>query len=219
MILEFENVSFGYEDEEILSDISFTVDEGEFVYLTGKSGVGKSTILRLINASVELQEGEITFLDFVYSNLRKKDIPKLRRKLGIVFQDFKFLEDRDIYSNLAFIMESLGYSRRKIKKRIYDVVSEIGISHKLQNYPRELSGGELQRAAIARAVLHNPPLVLADEPTGNLDEETSEEILELFLKINKRGTSVIFTTHDKNLILPEKKILHLDNGILTETRM
>ncbi len=215
MILEFENVSFGYGDEEILSDVSFSVEEGEFVYLTGKSGVGKSTVLRLINASVELREGEITFLDFVYSELRKKDIPKLRRKLGIVFQDFKFLDDRDIYSNLAFIMESLGYSRRKIKKRIYDVVSEIGISHKLQSYPRELSGGELQRAAIARAVLHNPPLLLADEPTGNLDEETSEEILDLFLKINKRGTTVIFTTHDKNLILPGKKILRLEEGKLT----
>ncbi len=215
MILEFENVSFGYEEEEILSGVSFSVEEGEFVYLTGKSGVGKSTVLRLINASVELQEGEIFFLDFVYSELRKKDIPKLRRKLGIVFQDFKFLNDRDIYANLSFIMESLGYSRRKIKKRIYDVASEIGIAHKLQNFPEELSGGELQRAAIARAVLHNPPLVLADEPTGNLDEETSEEILDLFLKINKRGTTVIFTTHDKNLILPDKKLLHIEDGKLT----
>lgn len=214
MILEFENVTFGYEEEEILRDISFSIEEGEFVYLTGKSGAGKSTVLRLINASVPLQEGEIEFLDFVYSELRKKEIPKLRRKLGMVFQDFKFLDDRDIYSNLAFVMESLGYSRRKIKKRIYEVVSEIGISHKLQSLPKELSGGELQRAAIARAVLHNPPLVLADEPTGNLDEETSREILDLFLKINKRGTTVIFTTHDKNLILPDKKILHLEDGEL-----
>ncbi len=214
MILEFENVTFGYEEEEILRDISFSIEEGEFVYLTGKSGAGKSTVLRLINASVPLQEGEIEFLDFVYSELRKKEIPKLRRKLGMVFQDFKFLDDRDIYSNLAFVMESLGYSRRKIKKRIYEVVSEIGISHKLLSLPKELSGGELQRAAIARAVLHNPPLVLADEPTGNLDEETSREILDLFLKINKRGATVIFTTHDKNLILPDKKILHLEDGEL-----
>jgi len=216
MILEFENVTFAYDDEIILDDVSFEIEEGEFVYLTGKSGVGKSTILRLINASEKLQEGEITFLDFTYSRLREKEIHKLRRNLGIVFQDFKFLDDRDIFDNLAFIMQSLGYSRRKIKKRIYEVVSEIGISDKLRNYPKELSGGELQRAAIARAVLHNPHLVLADEPTGNLDEETSQEILELFLKINKRGTTVIFTTHDKNLILPEKKILNLVDGKLFE---
>ncbi len=216
MILEFENVTFGYDDEIILDDISFSIEEGEFVYLTGKSGVGKSTILKLINASVELQEGEITFLDFVYSELRKKDIPKLRRKLGFVFQDFRFLKDRTVYANLAFIMQSLGYSSRKIKKRIYEVASDIGISHKLMNFPEELSGGELQRAAIARAVLHNPPLVLADEPTGNLDEETSQEILELFLKVNKRGTSVIFTTHDKNLILDDKKNFHLEDGKLFE---
>ena len=216
MILEFENVTFGYDDEIILDDISFSIEEGEFVYLTGKSGVGKSTILKLINASVELQEGEITFLDFVYSELRKKDIPKLRRKLGFVFQDFRFLKDRTVYANLAFIMQSLGYSSGKIKKRIYEVASDIGISHKLMNFPEELSGGELQRAAIARAVLHNPPLVLADEPTGNLDEETSREILELFLKVNKRGTSVIFTTHDKNLILDDKKNFHLEDGKLFE---
>ena len=216
MILEFENVTFGYDDEIILDDISFSIEEGEFVYLTGKSGVGKSTILKLINASVELQEGEITFLDFVYSELRKKDIPKLRRKLGFVFQDFRFLKDRTVYANLAFIMQSLGYSSGKIKKRIYEVASDIGISHKLMNFPEELSGGELQRAAIARAILHNPPLVLADEPTGNLDEETSREILELFLKVNKRGTSVIFTTHDKNLILDDKKNFHLEDGKLFE---
>ncbi len=216
MILEFENVTFGYDDEVILDDISFSIEEGEFVYLTGKSGVGKSTILKLINASVKLQKGEITFLDFVYSGLRKKDIPKLRRKLGFVFQDFRFLKDRTVYANLAFIMQSLGYSRGKIKKRIYEVASDIGISHKLTNFPEELSGGELQRAAIARAVLHNPPLVLADEPTGNLDEETSQEILELFLKVNKRGTSVIFTTHDKNLILDDKRNFHLDDGKLFE---
>ncbi len=213
MILEFQNITFGYDDDSpVIKNVSFEIEEGEFCYLTGKSGVGKSTIMRLIIAQEKLQKGEIRFLNYVYSKLKEKHIPKLRRNIGIVFQDFKFLNDRDIFSNLSFIMESLGFSRRKIKKRILEVASEIGISHKLHNYPNELSGGELQRAAIARAILHNPPLILADEPTGNLDAETSLEILELFRKINKRGTTVIFSTHDSELILQGNKILNLVEG-------
>ncbi len=215
-MLDFVDVVFSYNDVILLDKINFTIDEGEFVYLTGKSGVGKSTIIRLITGAVKMNSGLITFADFNYRELREKDLPKLRRKLGIVFQDFKFLQDRTIYQNLSYIMEIFGYSFRARRKKILNILADVGLSDKKDMFPAQLSGGELQRAAIARALLNNPMLVLADEPTGNLDPETSEEILDLFLKINKRGTAVLFTTHDYSLIKSDFKVFELKDKKLFE---
>jgi len=215
-MLKFENVFFSYDKNQILNDINFEMEEGEFVYLTGKSGVGKSTILRLINYSEKCDSGSITFDGSNYEKIKEKDIPKIRRKLGIVFQDFKFLPDLTVYQNLSYIMEILGYSSRTIRKKIKEILNDVGLSDKKQMFPEQLSGGELQRAAIARALLNNPLLILADEPTGNLDPETSAEILELFIKINKRGTAVLLTTHDYSLIKNEYKVFELSNKLLKE---
>ena len=217
-MLKFENVYFSYDKNQILNNINFEMKEGEFVYLTGKSGVGKSTILRLINFSEKCDSGSITFDGINYEGLKEKDIPKLRRKLGIVFQDFKFLPDLTVYQNLSYIMEILGYSSRTIGKKIKETLNDVGIFDKKGMLPEQLSGGELQRAAIARALLNNPLLILADEPTGNLDPETSAEILELFIKINKRGTAVLLTTHDYSLIRNERKIFELNDKTLKEKK-
>ncbi len=215
-MLKFENVAFGYNKTELLEDVSFEIAKGEFVYLTGKSGAGKSTILRLINLSEKPNSGNIYFDGNDYNLLKERDIPAVRRKLGIVFQDFKFLPNLTVYQNLSYIMEILGYSRRIIRKKIKEVLNDVGIFDKKGMFPEQLSGGELQRAAIARSMLNNPLLILADEPTGNLDETTSMEILELFLKINMRGTAVLLTTHDKSLITDEAKILELKNKTIIE---
>jgi cell division transport system ATP-binding protein len=163
-----------------------------------------------------MNAGSIIFDDFNYRELKEKDLPNIRRKLGIVFQDFKFLQDRTIYQNLSYIMEIFGYSFRSRRKKILSILSDVGLLDKKEMFPSQLSGGELQRAAIARALLNNPMLVLADEPTGNLDPETSEEILDLFLKINKRGTAVLFTTHDYSLIKNNFKVFELKDKKLFE---
>ncbi len=215
-MLKFTNVSFDYNNDVILKNLTFEIKEGEFVYLTGKSGAGKSTILRLINLSEKPGEGEIVFNGYDYGRIKEKEIPKLRRKLGIVFQDFKFLPELTIYQNLSYILEILGSSSRTIRKKIKEVLTDVGIYGKKDMFPEQLSGGELQRAAIARALLNNPLLILADEPTGNLDPETSEEILQLFFKINKRGTAVLFTTHDYSLIKNGFRILELKNKTISE---
>jgi cell division transport system ATP-binding protein len=215
-MLVFEDVVFRYDENILLDEINFRIEEGEFVYLTGKSGVGKSTIIRLITGAVKMNSGSIIFDEFNYEKLKEKDLPNLRRKLGIVFQDFKFLQDRTIYQNLSYIMEIFGYSFRSRRKKILSILSDVGLSDKKDILPSQLSGGELQRAAIARALLNNPMLVLADEPTGNLDPETSEEILDLFLKINKRGTAVLFTTHDYSLIKDNSKVFELRDKKLFE---
>ncbi|MFA8342953.1 MAG: cell division ATP-binding protein FtsE [Rhodothermaceae bacterium] len=199
-MLNFTNVDFQYPNQPVFEQLNMSIDPGDFAFLIGKSGVGKSTLFQLIYMNYLPQAGTVEVGNYNSETIRPKDLPMLRRNLGIIFQDFKLLEDRTIYENLSFILEVTGHSRKQIRKKVMEVLTEVGLSHKAKNMPLELSGGEQQRIAIARAIINEPMLLLADEPTGNLDPETSDEILEIIKNINNRGTSVIFATHNYDLV-------------------
>jgi cell division transport system ATP-binding protein len=212
-MLIFSHVDFSYPNQPVFQDLNLQVEQGEFVFLIGKSGIGKSTLLKLIYMDCFPNSGYVQVGEFSSDSIRKKNIPFLRRKIGVIFQDFQLLNDRNVYDNLAFVLEVTGTPRKEIKRRIIHALSEVGLTHKQTNMPEELSGGEKQRVAIARAIINDPFLILADEPTGNLDPETADEILSILKKINSRGTSVIFATHNYELIRAySAKILKLDNG-------
>lgn len=219
MLLQFSHVSFIYPpDRVILNDISFEINEGEFLVLTGKSGVGKSTLLKLIYFRESPTDGYIQFAEYNSDSFRKSDLPYLRRNIGIVFQSFELLKDRSVQDNIAFIPEVTGKSSKEIKQKVSSVLKLVGLSHRRLSFPDELSGGEQQRVAIARAIINDPKLIIADEPTGNLDPETSAEILELFRKINSMGTAVIFATHNYELFKTFKgRVLKLTEKGITAT--
>lgn len=200
-ILKFENAAIFQQDHLVLSDVNLSVDKGEFYYLIGKVGSGKSSFIKTINAELPLKEGEATVCEFNLRKLKKKQVPYLRRKLGIVFQDFQLLTDRSVYENLYFILKSTGWKNKtEIKQRIADVLDKVGLKFKEYKMPHQLSGGEQQRVVIARALLNNPDIILADEPTGNLDPDTSEEIMKVLFEISSTGRAVIMATHNYNLL-------------------
>lgn len=212
-MLFISHVDFEYSNQPVFRDLNLQVDQGDFVFLIGKSGVGKTTLLRMIYMDCFPHSGYVQLGDYSSENIRPKDIPFLRRKLGVVFQDFQLLCDRNVYENLSFVLEVTGSPKKIIKRKVFHALSEVGLTHKQSNMPNELSGGEKQRVAIARAILNEPVLILADEPTGNLDPETAEEILEILKKINARGTTVIFATHNYELVRRfETKIIKLEDG-------
>lgn len=212
-MLAFNHVEFDFPNQPVFSDLNLQVDQGEFIFLIGKSGVGKTTLLRMIYMDLLPQSGSVRIEDYSSDTIRKKDIPFLRRKLGIVFQEFQHLHDRNVYENLAFMLQIIGVPRRLIKKKVYNALSDVGLTHKQKNMPDQLSGGEKQRLALARAIINEPHLVIADEPTGNLDPETSDEIMDIIHKINIRGTTVIFATHNYELVRKfEAKIIKLEDG-------
>ncbi|HEX2867614.1 MAG TPA: cell division ATP-binding protein FtsE [Ignavibacteriales bacterium] len=212
-MLQFNNVSFSYASQPVFENLNFRMEDGEFTFLIGKSGAGKSTFLQLIYMNVRPQSGSVRFDEFDSSILKEKKLPDLRRKIGIVFQDFRLLMDRNVYDNLAFVLQVTGCPRRLIKRKAFQVLAEVGLSHKQRSMPYELSGGEQQRVSIARAMINEPHLILADEPTGNLDPETTSEIMELFKKLNARGNSVIFATHNYDLVRRhEARIIKLEAG-------
>ena len=204
------------ENDLILSNINLTVDEGEFVYLIGRVGTGKSTLLKTLYAEVEPKEGHAEVVGFDLFNLKHRDIPKLRRSMGIVFQDFQLLTDRNIFYNLYDVMRATGWSNEgDIRRRIDEVLKLVDLEHKCYKMPFELSGGEQQRLTIARALLNNPRLILADEPTGNLDPVTAEGIMRIFHEIAKSGCAVVMSTHNISLIeqFPSRTILFAKGGI------
>lgn len=212
-MLTFNGVDFNYKNQPVFSDLNLQIEQGEFVFMIGKSGVGKTTLLRMIFMDLFPESGYVEVGDYSSETIQEKDIPFLRRKVGMVFQDFQLLPDRNVYDNLAFVLQVTGNPRKVIKKKVMNALSEVGLAHKQKNMPHQLSGGEKQRVAIARATINDPFLILADEPTGNLDPETSEEILSILKKINSRGTSIIFATHNYELVRKfEAKIIKLDNG-------
>jgi cell division transport system ATP-binding protein len=189
------------------------LDYGEFAFVIGKSGIGKSTLMQLIYMNLFPLTGTVRIAEFDSQTIKPHQIPLLRRKVGVIFQDFKLLPDRNVYQNLAYVLKVTNTSSKEIKKKINEVLSEVGLSHKRLNKPDELSGGEQQRVAIARAIINEPILVLADEPTGNLDPETSIEILNLLKKINKRGTAVLVVTHNYDLVKKaNERIIKLEDG-------
>ena len=212
-MLSFNNVEFRYKNQTIFTDLNFELDEGEFAFLIGKSGIGKSTLLQMIYMNLLPSSGYIRVNGYDTSTVKPKQLPALRKKLGVVFQDFKLLQDRNVYENLAFVLEVTHTPRKEIKPKINNVLSDVGLSNKRLNMPDQLSGGEQQRIAIARALLNDPLLILADEPTGNLDPETSNGILDLLTTINKRGTAVLVATHNYEMVKKmNARIIKLEDG-------
>src|SRR6266511_4054871 len=200
-----------------LSDVSFAVEKGEFVVLSGASGAGKTTLLRLLYAGERATDGEIEVAGFDVMALRRSEVPMLRRSLGIVFQDAKLLSGRTVFENIAFVLRVLGTSRREITPKAFQALKAVGLGSRAQAYPAQLSQGEAQRAALARAIVKSPALLLADEPTGNLDEEMAGEILDLIKDIWSRGTTVLFATHQSRLATQlKRRTLRLEAGVLTK---
>ena len=220
-VVEIINTDLNIANKNILKNISFSINEGEMVFLIGRTGSGKTTFINSIFGNLEIEKSDkFNVLNYDLKKISEDQIPFLRRKIGFVFQDFKLLNDRSIYDNLEFVLKSTGINDKEdINNKIQRVLKLVGINSSLDKFPNQLSGGEQQRVAIARSVLNNPELIIADEPTGNLDPETSLEIIELFQRLNKIGTSMIIATHDYNLILKLKgKVFKCEDGKFFEVK-
>ncbi len=212
-MIELQNVRIKYPTGEGVSHITFKVSPGEFIFLVGPSGAGKSTILKSIYMDIVPVEGQVVVEQYNSLYIKKKEIPFLRRKLGIVFQDFKLLDDRDVFKNVSFSLEVIGKRSKEIKRRVLRALADVGLSHKSRKFPHELSGGEQQRVAIARAIVNEPYVLLADEPTGNLDSLTANGIIDVLKRINARGTCILMATHNSDLAKQNGgRIINIRNG-------
>ena len=208
-ILSIKGATIFHHYKTILNDVNLDLNRGEFIYVIGKTGSGKSSLLRTIYCDIPLKMGQIIVDGENISEIKRNQLPYLRRKIGIIFQDFQLFQDRNSYENIKFIMTSTGWKdKKKIDEKINELLLKVGLEDKSKNYPYELSGGEQQRLVIARAIVNNPKLIIADEPTGNLDPEVAENILKLLLDINSNGTSIIMTTHNYNLIKKFNKTIY-----------
>ncbi|MCI8511657.1 MAG: cell division ATP-binding protein FtsE [Lachnospiraceae bacterium] len=198
-----------------LRDINLIIEDGEFVFITGRSGSGKSTLVKILLKETELTSGRVTVNDVDLGRLKRRHIPKYRRRLGVVFQDFRLLKDRNVYENVAFAQRVIGASGRMIRESVPKMLTLVGLSSKYKYYPHQLSGGEQQRVAIARALINRPEVLLADEPTGNLDPQNAEEIMRLLDAINRQGTTVIVVTHSHELVdRMKKRVVTIDKGVI-----
>ncbi len=213
-MIDFDNVSKTYPNgTHALYNISLHIDRGEFVFIVGASGAGKSTFLKLIMHEEEPSEGEITILDKKTSRMKRREVPYLRRHMGIVFQDFRLIDKMTVFDNVAFAMRAVGENSATIKKRVPYVLDLVGLKNKMKDKPSELSGGEQQRVSLARALVNNPEIIVADEPTGNVDPEMSHEIIELLSEINARGTTVLIVTHEHDLVREfGRRVVLIDHG-------
>ena len=215
-MIEFRDVHKTYETgNEALKGISVTIEDGEFVFIVGASGAGKSTFLKLIMREEVATSGEVVVSNFKLSKLKRRQIPFLRRSMGIVFQDFRLIDTMTVFDNVAFAMRVVGASYREIRRRVPYVLGLVGLQHKGKNFPMELSGGEQQRVGLARALVNNPSLIIADEPTGNIDPEMSYEIMELLTEINRRGTTVLVVTHEHELVKSfGRRVIEIRDGLV-----
>lgn len=200
MLIQLHHVTLKQEDKVVLSDIDFQVDRNDFIYIVGKVGSGKSSLLKSLYGELPIEEGEAEILDFDLTKLKRKHIPQLRRRLGIIFQDFQLMHEKTIRQNLDFVLHATGWKKKDRGERIQQVMQLVGLTDKLDHFPHELSGGEQQRVCIARAFLNRPEIILADEPIGNLDPETCRQIMNIFRNIREQGTAVVMVTHNVNLL-------------------
>lgn len=216
-MINFNNISFSYPTKDLFDDVSFQIGKGEFVFLIGESGTGKTSLLRMINMELFPQSGEVIVYGFNSRIIKPPEIPVLRRKIGFVFQDYKLLNDRDVFENVALPLYLAGVKPDIIKKKVFNVLNEVGVFDSYKKMPQELSGGEQQRVSIARAIVNEPYILIADEPTGNLDPFVSFEIIKLLLNINYKGTAVFIATHNYEIVkrLKSKRLLQIkDKKIL-----
>lgn len=217
ILLKLHDVCISREENVILRNASFEVRNGEFVYIIGKVGSGKSSLLKALYCELPIEGGDARVLDYDLNRIKRKDIPYLRRKLGIIFQDFQLLTDRSVIKNLEFVLKATGWKKSEMSERIAKVLHQVGMQNKGYKLPHELSGGEQQRIVIARALLNNPALILADEPTGNLDPETGAQIVQLLHDICQEGTAVIMTTHNYTLVQNYPgRVVKCENACLTD---
>lgn len=217
-MIQLHNVYMSYQrDAAALSGVSAKIAKGEFVFLTGVSGAGKSTLLKLLYGALNPTRGQVLIDGINITKLPSSQLPALRRKIGVVFQDFKLLPSRTVLENVAITLEVLGWGKKDINKRVYHILKQVGLEHKINSTPLRLSGGEQQRVAMARALVNDPKLILADEPTGNLDEESKERVLAILKEANVRGSTVVVATHDRRLIeSSHKRLIVLDKGHVAE---
>ena len=213
-MIEFDDVYKTYPNgTHALNGVNFKIEDGEFVFIVGRSGAGKSTIIKMLMCEDKPTSGSIVVNDFNVRKIRQHKVPFLRRTMGVVFQDFRLIDSMTVFENVAFSMRVIGASRRVIRRRVPYVLGIVRLGHKAKNYPNELSGGEQQRVALARALVNNPKMIIADEPTGNVDPSMAQEIMELLIEINKMGTTVIVVTHDKSLVDRfKKRVITLQDG-------
>ncbi|MBQ1711657.1 MAG: cell division ATP-binding protein FtsE [Firmicutes bacterium] len=219
-MIDFKNVSKVYADTVALKNATLHIDQGDFVFVVGPTGSGKSTFIKLIIKEIEPDEGEIIVDGKNLSKMSNRDVAMLRRDIGMVFQDFKLLENKTVFENVSFAMEVVHSTKRAINRQVPQMLSVMGIDDKAKNYPSELSAGEQQRVAIARAIINNPRILIADEPTGNLDPDTAWEIMQLIELVNKRGTTVVMVTHAKDIVnRMNKRVVAIDQGeIIRDSR-
>ncbi|KMT21108.1 cell division ATP-binding protein FtsE [Clostridium cylindrosporum] len=215
-MIKLKNVSKVYANNHIaLSNINIDIEKGEFVFLVGPSGAGKSTFIKLLMKEVDLTSGQIFVNNQETNLLKRKEIPYYRRGIGVVFQDFRLLSDKTVFENVAFAMQIIESNPKDIKKRVPQVLSQVGLSSKANQYPDQLSGGEQQRIALARALANNPKILICDEPTGNLDPETSWEIMDILKEINKSGTTIVMATHAKDIVdRMKKRVIAIEKGVV-----
>ncbi|MDK2866212.1 MAG: cell division transport system ATP-binding protein [Clostridiales bacterium] len=213
-MIEFQNVSKKYDNGVMaLDNVNIKIEKGEFVFIVGPSGAGKSTFIKTILKEVDVSTGKIWVDETNITRLHRRRIPYLRRKVGVVFQDFRLLPNKTVYENIAFAMEIVGTNQRIIRKQVPMILALVGLMGKGNVYPNQLSGGEQQRVSIARAMINNPPILIADEPTGNLDPETSWEIMKILRTINRRGTTILMATHDREIVdIMRKRVIALEKG-------
>ena len=213
-MIRFSNITKEYKGgTKALNNINISIDKGEFVFIVGASGAGKSTLIKLLLKEVEPTRGKLYLNDLDITKVRNRKIPLIRRNIGVIFQDFRLLPNKTVYENVAFAMEIIGSSSREIRRQVPTVLSLVGLSHKANNYPNQLSGGEHQRVAIARSIVNNPTVLIADEPTGNLDPDTAWEIMKLLKDINRRGTTIMMVTHAKDIVdSMKRRVIALEGG-------
>ena len=217
-MIQLHNVGMSYQAETpALSDINLKIPKGDFVFLTGQSGAGKSTLLKLLYADLVPTSGQVLIDGVNLSRLSRSQIPLLRRSIGVVFQDYKLLPNRTVLENVAITLEVLGWGKRDIGKKVYHILKQMGLEDKVNSTPLRLSGGEQQRVALARALVNDPKILIADEPTGNLDQENKEQILAIFKEANIRGTTVVVATHDRRVMYnSHRRVIHLEKGRILE---